>query len=517
MRSVLAAESRDHTRDRRSSRAQSAFEIREAAALTQTRQQEAVSVANSDENSFPDYIASFSKGLPKNQYGEVVPLAYDALLTAIQSGRPADFERIPKGAGRKLSNPQASFSFHLEGGDPHKFAIPPAPSLDSGDLAKENAELYWMSMCHDIPFADYEHSALVTAAARDLGCDVGSVFRGSSAAGCQGPYLSQFMIRPIPWGAAKLDQRILAPVPGTEFMTSVSEWLQIQAGTPPWREAVYDTTPRYIRNGRDLAEWVHYDFSYKAFLAAALILLDDGPKTILNANPFKSLNNPYRYSNVEEGFVTFGSAEITDWLARVTTAAMKAAWCQKWMVHRRLRPEALGGLIHLTRTRVRSYPLSSTLLNRAAVEAVFKRTGTYLLPQAYPEGSPMHPSYPAAHATVSGACSIVLKAFFNEQMLLPGCVVPDRQGTSLVPLPDYAPTIGAEIDKLAFNISLARSWAGIHFRSDDEAGLELGEDVAISILQDLVRTYTEDFKGFAFTRISGTKVFITPQGEVMTA
>ena len=47
------------------------------------------------------------------------------------------------------------------------------------------------------------------------------------------------------------------------------------------------------------------------------------------------------------------------------------------------------------------------------------------------------------------------------------------------------------------------------------AGLRLGEDVAISILQDLVRTYTEDFEGFALTRMDGTKVRITPQGEVI--
>jgi len=78
----------------------------------------------------------------------------------------------------------------------------------------------------------------------------------------------------------------------------------------------YDRTPRYVRNGRDLAKCVHYDFPYQAFLSVALILLDTGPGTILNANPFKSLNNPYWHSNVQEGFVTFGQAEVTDWLAR---------------------------------------------------------------------------------------------------------------------------------------------------------------------------------------------------------
>jgi len=89
------------------------------------------------------------------------------------------------------------------------------------------------------------------------------------------------------------------------------------------------------------------------------------------------------------------------------------------------------------------------------------------------------------------------------------CVVPSPDGLALLPCLGYAPTVGAEIDKLAFNVALGRNWAGIHYRSDDMAGLRLGEEVAISVLQDLVCTYTEDFKGFSFTRIDGTNVRIT--------
>ena len=72
----------------------------------------------------------------------------------------------------------------------------------------------------------------------------------------------------------------------------------------------------------------------------------------------------------------------------------------------------------------------------------------------------------------------------------------------------------AEIDKLVFNIAMGRSWAGIHYRSDTTAGARVGEDVAISILQDLVRTCTEDFEGFSFTRVDGTPVKINRNGEV---
>ena len=36
---------------------------------------------------------------------------------------------------------------------------------------------------------------------------------------------------------------------------------------------------------------------------------------------------------------------------------------------------------------------------------------TYLLGLTYPEGSPLHPSYPSGHATLAGACITVIKAF----------------------------------------------------------------------------------------------------------
>lgn len=499
----------------KNSRTQTAFDLRKQAALTQSERPIAAMIANGDENSLPNRIACFVKGLPQNQFGEVDPAAYNALLAAIKSGKHTDFERIPRGGGRKLNNPQSAFTFHMEGGDPHTYAIPAAPSIASPAASFETSELYWQALCRDVPFLGYETSPIVGRAAKHLATTPSDVFRGPKKSDLAGPYISQFLLKPIPYGTAKIDQRYSVPMAGTEFLTTLSEWSQIQVGMPPWREASYDPVPRYIRNGRDLAEYVHYDFPYQAYLNAALILINSGPKSILNCNQFKSPNNPYRYSTVEEGFVTFGPAEVTDWLGRVTTAALKAAYCQKWMVHRRVRPEALGGLIHQTRTGIRKYPIHSTLLESEAVDAVFSSTGSYLLPQAYPEGCPLHPSYPAGHAAIAGACSVVLKACFDGSMLLPGCVEPSADGLTLVPRPDYSPTVGDEIDKLVFNIGMGRDWAGVHYRSDEVAGLRLGEDVGISILQDMAPTYTEDFKGFSFKRYDGTEIRITPKGGVV--
>jgi hypothetical protein len=496
-------------------RRQIALDLRNRAATAQSKRPPASMTANGDESLLPNRIACFAKGLPQNRFGEVQPEAYAALLAAMKSGKHADFERIPRSGGRKLNDPQAAFTFHLEGGDPHTFDMPPAPSLVSAAAERETSELYWQALCRDVPFSKYETSPAVVQAAEHLKTKPSSIFRGPTKGDLAGPYISQFLFKPIPYGSGHIDQRYRVPLPQTDFMTTLSEWSQIQSGFPPWREAAYDPTPRYIRNGRDLSEYVHYDFTYQAFLAAALILINSGPKSILNCNQFRSGSNPYRYSTVEEGFVTFGQAEVTDWLGRVTTAALKAAYCQKWLVHRRLRPEALGGLIHQSRAGIRKYPIHSSLLESEAANAVFSQTRSYLLPQAYPEGCPLHPSYPAGHAAIAGACSVVLKACFDSSMLLPGCVEPSEDGLSLVPRPDYSPPIGDEIDKLAFNIPMGRDWAGIHYRSDCEAGLRLGEDVGISVLQDLASTYTEDFKGFSFRRFSGADIYISPKGEVL--
>ena len=152
-------------------------------------------------------------------------------------------------------------------------------------------------------------------------------------------------------------------------------------------------------------------------------------------------------------------------------------------------------------------------MNSAALKAVFAANGNYLLPQAYAEGCPLHPSYPSGHATVAGACSAMLKAFFDETQILTDCVVASADGTALTPYDDTALTVGGEINKLAFNVAMGRDFAGIHYRSDAEAGLRLGEDVAIAMLQDYVNTFAEDFSGFSFTRVDGTPVIIVKEAS----
>jgi hypothetical protein len=496
--------------------------IRDGAAFTESIQPVAAYISNDDEASLPAYIASFTKGLPHTQLGVVEPGTYETLLHALSTGKQADFESLDRGSGMKFVDPQASFAFQLEGADSHRLGTPAAPNFSSPDAAGEMVELYWQALARDVSFADYATSSVTEAAVRDLNrlsafhgptsggrVTIDTLFGGNVTGGLTGPYISQFLWQPIPVNSTIVGQRYLAGAAGIDYLTSYPEWLVLQTGVPPYRAWVADSTPKYIYNGRALAEWVHYDFLYQAFHNAALILLNQSPETILNVNPYLNPLNPYKSSKVETGFVTFGGPHICCLLGRACEDALKAAWFQKWCIHRRLRPEEFGGRVHQSKMNATPYPIHSDLLNAAALTQIFSANGTYLLPQAYAEGCPLHPSYPAGHATVAGACSAMLKAFFDETQLVTDCVTASADGLSLSPFDDVALTVGGEINKLAFNIAMGRNFGGIHYRSDAEVGFRLGEDVAIAILQDLVETFTEDFSGFQFTRLDGTPVQIS--------
>ena len=84
---------------------------------------------NNDENLYPNKLGSYSKGLPHNSDGTVVLSAFNALVTAANSGRPADFDAIPLGGDRKLTNPQAGLAFDMEGPDAHALVQPAGASF----------------------------------------------------------------------------------------------------------------------------------------------------------------------------------------------------------------------------------------------------------------------------------------------------------------------------------------------------------------------------------------------------
>ena len=461
---------------------------------------------NGDEAKYPNYIAQFHKTLPHDGNGVVERRAYESLVSACLAGDFAQLEAVPQASG-KLANPLAAVAFANESWDSHHLAIAAANGIDDAAHGGDMAECYWLALTRDVPFADYADDPLVQRAASDLRSIPGygwvtpqSVFRGRLPGDATGPYVSQFLLLDVPFGAMRLSQKIRVPVPGNQWMTSYDSWLAVQnggvAGTIAW-----DPTPRWIANGAALAEWVHSDFSYQAFLNAALILLGFGSAALDPANP-------YRDSTRQGAFITFGGPMILDLVARAARDALMAAWFQKWQLHRKLRPEAYGGLVENTLNRGVRQHENPTLLASESPGAVYSRFGTYLLPMAYPEGSPTHPSYPAGHAAISGACTTVLKAFFDESFLLQAPKVADRNGIDLLDWTGAPLSAGGELNKLASNCTLARDTAGVHYRQDGEQGLRLGEQVGIALLREFRALNPEPFDGFRLTGFDGRPLLV---------
>ena len=386
-----------------------------------------------------------------------------------------------------------------------------------------------MALLRDVPFTRFGSDPGIGDAASDLNklsafkgprndsgkVDVGTIFRGNAYSGdLEGPIISQFLWQDIPYGAEAISQASIYDLPGVDYLTDFPNWLDTQNGASIGHE-IYFPGPgntalgsgrRYLSNMRDLATWVHVDALYQGYLNACLILLGQGAP----ANP----GNPYLTSTTQIGFGTFGAPQILSLVCEAATRALKAVWYQKWNVHRRIRPEAFGSLVHLRATGVKEYPIHSDALNSAVLPRVFHHNaaqnavtgngpGTYLLPMAFSEGSPTHPSYGTGHGTVAGACVTVLKAWFDETWTLPNLKVASEDGSQLL---DYTGpeilTVGGELNKVAANVSLGRSMAGVHWRSDYWQSVLLGEQVGIGILRDQKLTYNEP-SALQFTSFRG--------------
>lgn len=494
-----------------------------------------VAQPNQDEQNFPQtFFGNYSKGLPHNDKGIVDAGAYVQFRDALNSAKAARDSRVydfatlsqalvdARGANstaERFTSCTSGLAVDPLGPDPFALPFKPAPSVTSREAAQEAVENYWMAHCRDVAFANYDSDPTVAAAAAELqrinnavghfgshAITPANVFRAYDLPGAQvGPYISQFLYLDVPFGAQKFSQHIQTVQPGSNWMTKTAEWLAVQNGEWTGRLGadLFDSTRRYIRNGRDLGQYVHVDELYQAYFNACLILF--------GAHAPVGPGNPFRNHASIKGFATFGGPHMLTLVTEVATRALQAVWAQKWLVHRRLRPEAYGGLVHFSiegASEFNALQLPVIVKNSAAVARARACNGTSLMPMAFPEGSPTHPAYGAGHATVAGACVTMLKAWFDEAHVLANPVQPSADGLTLVP---YAGStglkVGDELNKLASNIAIGRNFAGVHWYSDYTESVRLGELVSIVVLARESRGFYEDHY-FQFTSFDGFRVRI---------
>jgi hypothetical protein len=306
-----------------------------------------------------------------------------------------------------------------------------------------------------------------------------------------------------------MSQQMITYVADTDYMTDPTTFQQVQNGIDTGLRAQLDPQPRFLHDGRGLGAYTHLDVLYQAYFTAYLVLSTSGTPV----NP----GNPYINSRTQNGFGTFGGPDFAAAVTDVAGLAINSVWYQKWYIHLRHRPESGGAILRQILTGsggTLDGRLNDNVLNSQAVQNSFNKYGDYFLSQAFPEGSPTHPAYPTGHGTVAGACITILKFFFDGNFVIPNPVVPSSDGLSLEPYTggDVGQiTVNGELNKLANNISFGHGiHSGIHWRSDTDSSIKLGEALAISILQDRALTYHEKFT-VSFTKIDGTTATISNQ------
>lgn len=99
--------------------------------------------------------------------------------------------------------------------------------------------------------------------------------------------------------------------------------------------------------------------------------------------------------------------------------------------------------------------------------------------------TPNHPDYPAAHSCVGAATAEILRTFFRNKHLtfdMDSNAFLTVPGDGTVHVHRYSTT-----DELVTELSLARIYAGIHFRTATRDGAKLGRDVAKWVTQRFFR------------------------------
>lgn len=490
------------------------------------------------------YIGSFHKGLQHDINGKLErDIDYEDMRCGITKNNQEKLRNVPLAINGtlKLANPLASLSKILIGGGYCEMKIKKPPTLSSKQGASEMVELYCKQICRDIPFITYETNQTIKKILGDNYMNspeilknllnyykdtpkftFKSIFRGISFEEQYGPYMSQLLYLDIPTHACDKTAIYQSPLQLISSLPSRVEWgvkkeetviiqntdlnnVQLPGSTDKSKIA-----PRYIYCPRVLTEAVRFDPPAYYYIAASQILNNLGAQQ----------NTGFPKNNNQGNFITgCGLPAIQCAIGNITELSLKHAWYWKWQIYRKVRPEVFGLYIDNIKSNRESnndYQISDIILNASILDDIkqsyqvnYGINNSYTLSSTYREGSPLHPSYPAGHAVIAGACCTILKIYYDcekpwttlqgvSQNKLSGNikhpVCANIDGTELISYNENDKnnmTISGEINKLASNISLARDWAGVHYRSDSIEGMLLGEQIAIKYMGDIIASMAE--------------------------
>jgi hypothetical protein len=466
-----------------------------------------------------NYSALYSKGMTHNSSTLITDESkIKELQIAISTGEQDDFDDLDKAGARKQVSPQAALSFENMGGDPDGFTMPAPPALASRQAAAEMVEVYEKNILRDMTFSELNEGGANVDADRAVanlnlfgsdfkGPKIGGVvtrkvlFRGLGPKEDVGPYVSQLLLHPVVFGAHTITQKYVQRT--GQYGITEANFLAIQNGNIPVAQTLGDT--RYCSTPRDLGSIAHVDFVYQQFLYASLILMGRARQS-----GFPTLAK-------EDRFVTNGGpVDLGCAVTEIARHALKAAWAQKWIKHLRLRPEAMAArAVKEIEGVLPSGTVHADLLSSSTIDAVkaynVSKGGENKawLPFQVAEGSPLHPSYPAGHAAIGGACATIIKLYIADAAWsTTGLGV--KESLDGVNLTDYTGadasqmTIHGELNKIASNIAIARNMLGVHYRSDGDEGVKLGEKVAIQWFKDLREQQNEVIGPISIVKFDGT-------------
>ena len=501
----------------------------------------------------PNYRGVYSKGFAGHTGPNGIIIGpnstlYSTYIEALRTRNQALLNQVYSQTGT-LTDAHCVFDVELEGKYKSSYAIPLAPRITSLTAAAEILEVYVMALVRNFNFHILDTNCIfyknipseakstlnnyigwlnVPQIRDNLNCPLmngdisaNTLFRGISRGDLIGPYVSQFFYYETAVGNLKLEQKyqcldlsenIVPDISNSKynFLKTEQDFISVWNGGS--RTSSLPTKTKYMTNLMDLVLYINRDQIWESIFITASLLLS-------RRIPIGFYVKPSRKTPVSR-FVNLGPLDLYNLMMKATKLAMNATWVWKWS-QLRPRPEEMAYQIHLAKTYTSSQLNGSTinfpseLLNSPILEEISRlNNGKYLMPLAYSQGSPFHPSYPGGHATIAGAMVAIMKAWFNCDSLIPA-VVPDMNGENLVlyrlesdPTEVQFLRIEDELNKIATNCSHSRNMAGIHYRIDSESGIAIGEQVAIDVLTEEVNKYSDEIT-FRFRRRTGEVVTIS--------